>query len=79
MHDVDRPAALVEQALDCVIQTIDNIFKFKRNRALRIINQRDLASGAFLPRTTEERGVTKCRRHRDKLRFRELQQGNLPC
>ena len=78
VHDVDGPAALAQQPLDRVGQAVHDVLELERDRALSVVDEGHVATGAFLPRALETRCVAQRRAHRDHLRGPQLQERHLP-
>ena len=78
VHDVDGPAALAQQPLDRVGQAVHDVLELEGHGALRVVDEGDVAPGAFLPRALETRRVAQRRAHRDHLRGPQLQERHLP-
>ena len=79
MHDVDGPAALTQQPLDRVGQAVHDVLELEGHGALCVVDEGDVAPGAFLPRAFETCRVAQRRAHRDHLRGPQLQERHLPC
>ena len=78
VHDVDGPAALAQQPLDRIGQAVHDVLELEGDRALCVVDEGDVAPGAFLPRALEPRRVAQRRAHRHHLRGAQLQERHLP-
>ena len=78
VHDVDGPTALAQQPLDRVGQAVHDVLEFEGHGALRVVDEGDIAPGAFLPRVLKTRRVAQRCAHRHHLRGPQLQERHLP-
>src|SRR5690606_33840460 len=78
VDDVDGGAALLDEALEEVLDRLEGVVEGQRNRALGVGDDGDLPARAPLEVPLEEADVAEGAGHEDELGVRQLEEGDLP-